>query len=104
MNAIAEPVSNTRPIISGAVINFRPIGVLKKKHESGSDVCRNRSATSVPAASSILYLIGSAPIGTSMKTFTSSYGLLPMDRVDAQGCSEAAMSVVTKLKATGRGE
>jgi hypothetical protein len=85
MNVIAEPVSNIRPIISGGVINVLPIGILKKEHESGSDVCRTRSATSVPAASSILYLIGSAPIGTSMRTFTSSYGLLPMDRATRRG-------------------
>ena len=30
-------IANTRPIISGAVINVRPIGVLKMEDESGSD-------------------------------------------------------------------
>src|SRR3954469_18152001 len=41
-------------------------------------VCRKRSTTRVPAALSISYLIGSPPIGTSMMTFTSRGGLLPI--------------------------
>src|SRR6478735_5303471 len=41
-------------------------------------VCRKRSTTSVPAALSISYLIGSPPIGTSMMTLTSSGGLKPI--------------------------
>jgi len=41
-------------------------------------VCRKRSTTSVPAALSISYLIGSPPIGTSMMTFTSSGGFWPI--------------------------
>src|SRR6202008_4669898 len=28
-------VANTRPIVAGAVINVRPVGVLKMKHEAG---------------------------------------------------------------------
>src|SRR5262245_59045186 len=42
-------------------------------------VCRKRSTTSVPAALSISYLMGSPPIGTSIMTLTSSGGLMPTD-------------------------
>src|SRR4029079_1082431 len=40
-------------------------------------VWRKRSTTSVPAALSISYLIGSPPIGTSITTLTSSAGGTP---------------------------
>ena len=30
-------VANTRPIVPGAVINVRPVGVLKMQHEAGGD-------------------------------------------------------------------
>src|SRR5919199_286602 len=41
------------------------------------DVYRKRSTTSVPAALSISYLMGSPPIGTSMTTLTSWGGFRP---------------------------
>src|SRR2546421_10970162 len=41
-------------------------------------VWRKRSTTSVPGSLSSSYLIGSPPTGTSMTTFTSSGGRLPI--------------------------
>src|SRR5215207_8414658 len=59
-------------------------------------VYRKRSTTSVPAALSISYLIGSPPIGTSMTTFTSCGGFLPI------GMASMRMASLTRSPSASR--
>src|SRR6476620_3613100 len=65
-------------------------------------VCRKRSTTSVPAALSISYLIGSPPIGTSTMTFTSSGGLMPMAMASMRMGLTSGLSIVEQVGVRAR--